>query len=48
LPEKKNKKIKVNRATALKYDPAGQLLEKPKHWGVKDASEKVDEALYGC
>jgi hypothetical protein len=33
---------------ALEDDPAWKLLANPKHWGVKDASEKIDEALYGC
>ncbi len=31
----------------LEEDPAWNLLEKPKNWGVKDASEKIDEVLYG-
>ncbi|MCW4001183.1 MAG: hypothetical protein NWE93_13195 [Candidatus Bathyarchaeota archaeon] len=31
----------------LEEDPAWQLLEKPKNWGVKDASQKIDETLYG-
>lgn len=32
----------------LEDDPAWKLLENPKNWGVKDASEKIDEVLYGC
>jgi hypothetical protein len=31
----------------LEEDPAWNLLTKPKNWGVKDASEKIDEVLYG-
>jgi len=31
----------------LEEDPAWNLLKKPKNWGVKDASEKIDEVLYG-
>jgi hypothetical protein len=31
----------------LEEDPAWKMLEKPKHWGVKDASERIDEFLYG-
>ncbi len=32
---------------ALEEDPMLELLEKPLDWGVKDASVKIDEALYG-
>jgi len=31
----------------LEKDPAWILLEKPKKWGIKDASTKIDETLYG-
>ncbi len=31
----------------LEEDPAWKMLENPKHWGVKDASERIDEFLYG-
>jgi hypothetical protein len=31
----------------LEEDPAWRLLETPKHWGVKDASTRIDEYLYG-
>jgi len=24
------------------------MLENPKHWGIKDASTRIDEYLYGC
>jgi hypothetical protein len=39
---------KFKELPALEDDPAWKLLENPKNWGVKDASEKIDEALYGC
>jgi len=32
---------------ALEKDPAWKMLEKPDDWGVRDASQKVDEYLYG-
>ena len=31
----------------LEDDPAWKNLEKPIRWGVKDASRRVDETLYG-
>jgi hypothetical protein len=31
----------------LEEDPAWKMLEKPKNWGVKDASTRVDEFVYG-
>jgi len=31
----------------LEKDPAWMMLGKPDDWGVKDASEKIDEYLYG-
>lgn len=31
----------------LEKDPAWKMLEKPDDWGIKDASERVDEYLYG-
>lgn len=31
----------------LEEDPAWKMLENPKHWGVKDASTRIDEYLYG-
>ena len=39
---------KFKELPALEDDPAWKLLENPKNWGIKDASEKIDEALYGC
>lgn len=31
----------------LEEDPAWKMLKTPKHWGVKDASTKIDEYVYG-
>ena len=31
----------------LKEDPIWKMIENPKHWGVKDASTRIDECLYG-
>jgi hypothetical protein len=31
----------------LEQDPAWKMLENPKHWGIKDASTRIDECLYG-
>ena len=31
----------------LEQDPAWKMLENPQHWGVKDASTRIDEYLYG-
>ncbi|MEM3090900.1 MAG: hypothetical protein QXW17_03975 [Candidatus Bathyarchaeia archaeon] len=31
----------------LEEDPAWKALENPVHWGVKDSSRRIDEALYG-
>ena len=31
----------------LKEDPAWKMLENPQHWGVRDASTRIDENLYG-
>ncbi len=31
----------------LEEDPAWKNLEKPKNWGVRDASKRIDEILYG-
>ncbi|MGD6851089.1 MAG: hypothetical protein ACQCN6_03410 [Candidatus Bathyarchaeia archaeon] len=31
----------------LEEDPAWKMLQNPKNWGIKDASEKIDEVLYG-
>jgi len=31
----------------LEDDPAWKALDKPKHWGIKDSSKRIDEFLYG-
>ncbi len=31
----------------LEEDPAWVLLDKPKRWGIKDSSTRIDEYLYG-
>jgi len=38
---------KIKELPPLEEDPAWKLLEKPRNWGAKDASEKIDETLYG-
>lgn len=45
-----NKDDLVKRLKALpplEKDPAWRMLEKPDDWGVRDASQKIDEYLYG-
>ncbi len=45
-----NKKDFIRRLKALPAldkDPAWKMLHEPDDWGVKDASEKIDEYLYG-
>ncbi len=32
----------------LEKDPAWKMLNQPDDWGVEDASEKIDEYLYGA
>lgn len=32
----------------LEEDPAWKKLGSPKHWGVEDASARIDEYVYGC
>ncbi len=31
----------------LEEDPAWKMLKKPKHWNIEDASENIDEHIYG-
>jgi hypothetical protein len=38
---------KLEKLPPLEKDPAWILLHKPMNWGVKDASEKIDEYVYG-
>ncbi|MCD6492066.1 MAG: hypothetical protein J7K59_07265 [Candidatus Korarchaeota archaeon] len=37
----------LNEKIEIEKDPAWILLEKPMSWGIKDASIKIDEFLYG-
>lgn len=38
---------RLKRLPPLEKDPAWKLLHQPEDWGVDDASERVDEFLYG-
>lgn len=38
---------RIRRLPPLESDPAWMMLETPDDWGVEDASEKIDEYLYG-
>ena len=38
---------RLKRFPPLEGDPAWKLLHRPDDWGVEDASERVDEYLYG-
>lgn len=38
---------RLKRLPLLEDDPAWKALQKPEDWGVEDASERVDEYLYG-
>lgn len=38
---------RLKRLPPLESDPAWKLLRRPDDWGVDDASERVDEYLYG-
>jgi hypothetical protein len=38
---------RIKRVPPLENDPAWIMLKEPDNWGVEDASEKVDEYLYG-
>jgi hypothetical protein len=38
---------RIKRVPSLENDPAWIMLKEPDNWGVEDASEKVDEYLYG-
>jgi len=38
---------RLKRLPPLVGDPAWRLLHHPEDWGVDDASERVDEYLYG-
>jgi len=38
---------KLKELPALEDDPAWKMLKNPKHWKEKDASQKIDQTLYG-
>jgi len=38
---------KLEKLPPLEEDPAWKMLKKPMNWGVRDASEKIDEYVYG-
>ena len=38
---------RIKKLPPLEEDPAWTMLEKPDDWGVEDASERIDECLYG-
>jgi hypothetical protein len=39
---------RLRRLPSLSEDPAWKVLKNPDDWGVDDASEKVDEYIYGA
>jgi hypothetical protein len=46
--ENKEKLVeRLRRLPSLEKDPAWVILQHPDDWKVKDASERVDEYLYG-
>ncbi len=46
--EKKDEFVeRIKSLPPLEKDPAWKMLEKPDDWGVSDASETVDQYLYG-
>jgi hypothetical protein len=38
---------RIKKLPPLEEDPAWTMLKDPDDWGVQDASEKIDEYLYG-
>jgi hypothetical protein len=38
---------RIRKLPPLEDDPAWRMLKEPDNWGVEDASEKIDEYLYG-
>jgi len=38
---------KLKELPPLEKDSAWKALEKPKHWGMKDSSKRIDEFVYG-
>jgi hypothetical protein len=46
--ENRDKLVKrIKKLPPLEDDPAWKMLKEPDDWGVTDASEKIDEYLYG-
>jgi hypothetical protein len=46
--ENRDKLVKrIKKLPPLEDDPAWRMLKEPDDWGVADASEKIDEYLYG-
>jgi hypothetical protein len=38
---------RLKRLPPLEKDPAWKMLHEPDDWGIVDASERIDETLYG-
>lgn len=38
---------RIKKLPPLEEDPAWKMLNHPDNWGVQDASEKIDQYLYG-
>jgi len=38
---------RIKKMPPLEDDPAWKMLKEPDNWGAADASEKIDEYLYG-
>jgi len=38
---------KLKELHPLEKGPAWKALEKPKHWGMRDSSKRIDEFVYG-
>jgi len=43
----RKRKERLKKLPPLEEDPAWKILKHPNDWKVKDASERVDEYLYG-
>jgi hypothetical protein len=39
---------KLKELPPLEKDSAWKALDNPKHWGIKDSSQRIDEHVYGC
>ena len=47
IENKQEIKKRLKKLPPLEEDPAWKILKHPDDWKVRDASEKVDEYLYG-